>query len=74
MAIRIDVLVKPGGRRNEVVEKDGAVVVFTSKRAHDGEANRAVVELIAKYYGVAKGRVKILRGEKGRQKIVEIAD
>lgn len=70
--MRIDVLVKPGSRRNEVVEEDGVVVVRTSKRAHDGEANRAVVELVAKYYGVAKGRVKILRGEKGRRKVVEI--
>ena len=71
---KINVLVKPGSRRNEVIEKDGMIVVFTNKRAHDGEANRAVVDMMAKYYGVAKGRVKILRGEKGRRKIVEIVD
>ena len=72
--MRVNVLVKPGSRKNEVVEKDAEVVVFTNKRAHDGEANRAVVEMLAKYYGVAKGRVKIFQGEKGRKKVVEILD
>ena len=72
--MRISVLVKPGSRKNEVVEKDGEVVIFTNKRAHDGEANRAVVEMIAKYYGIAKGRVKIFQGEKGRMKVVEILE
>lgn len=72
--MRVDVLVKPGSWRNEVVEKDGEVVVFTNKRAHDGEANRAVVEMVAKHYGVAKGKVKIFRGEKGRKKVVEILE
>ena len=70
--MRIDVLVKPGSRKNEVVEKDGEVIIFTNKRAHDGEANRAVVEMVAKHYGVAKGQVRIFRGEKGRRKVVEI--
>jgi len=34
--------------------------------------NRAVVEAVAEYYGVAKSRVDIFSGEMSRKKILEI--
>ncbi len=71
--MKYSVLVKPGGSRN-LVEKteDGSLIVRTHAKAHDGEANKAVVELLADYFGVSKSMVKVVRGEKSRQKIVEI--
>ena len=53
---------------------DGAaeLTVWVRAKAHDGEANVAVVKALAKYFGVAKGRVRIVRGEKGRKKVVEV--
>ncbi len=71
--MKYNVLVKPGGSRN-LVEKaeDGGLVVRTHAKAHDGEANKAVVELLSDYFGVSKSMVKVVRGEKSRQKIVEI--
>ena len=37
-----------------------------------GKANEAVVALFAKALGVAKGRVTIVRGRRGRTKVVKI--
>lgn len=69
----VQVIVKPGSRKGPLVEAapDG-LVVFLREKPHDGEANAALVQLLSKYYGVAKSRVFIVRGQKGHQKIVEI--
>ena len=49
-----------------------SVIVYTSKRAHDGEANAAVIKMLAEYYHVSKSQVSIVNGEKSKHKIVEI--
>lgn len=38
----------------------------------DDRANAALVKLIAKRAGVAKGRVRIVRGERSREKVVRV--
>lgn len=70
--MKVSVTVKAGSSQNKVVEADGGVVVWTSKRAHDGEANAAVVKMLAEHFRVSKSRVSIVSGEKSRHKIVEI--
>ena len=69
----VQVTVKPGSRKGPLVEAvpDG-LVVYLHEKAHDGEANVALVKLLAGYYGVAKGCVVIVRGQKSHRKVVEI--
>lgn len=70
---RIEVHVRPGARRDEVeAPGGGALRVLVRAPAHDGEANEAVVALLAKRLGVARAGVRILRGRTGRRKLVEI--
>jgi uncharacterized protein YggU (UPF0235/DUF167 family) len=38
----------------------------------DGAANNHLVKVLAKLFGVANGRVEILRGLSGREKIVRV--
>ena len=38
----------------------------------DGRANAALVKLIAKRAGVAKGRVSVVRGERSRDKLLRV--
>jgi len=51
--------------------EDG-LVVYVREVATDNQANEALIKLLAEYYGVPKSRVKIIRGQTGRQKVVEI--
>ena len=46
--------------------------MFLRERAHDGEANKALVKTIAEYFGIAKSRVSIKSGAGSRNKRVEI--
>ena len=71
--MKINVRVKPGSSQEKVIlADDGSLVVYCHARAHDGEANAAVVALVAEYYGVAKSSMQIVRGAKGRDKVLEI--
>ena len=71
--MNVPVTVKPGSRKGPlVVSKDGELVVYLREKAHDGEANKALVKVLADYYGVSKSCVEIMRGQKSHQKVVEI--
>jgi uncharacterized protein YggU (UPF0235/DUF167 family) len=48
--------------------------VFVTKPAHDGEANKAVIQLLAEELGVAKSRISIKSGDKSKYKTVEILE
>lgn len=71
--MRISVRVKPGTKGITRLEKqkDGSYVAFLHARAHDGEANKALFELISDEFHVAKTQISIVSGAKSRQKIIE---
>ena len=73
--IRLRLRVTPGARRpglGGLVESGARLAVRVSARPMEGEANRAVEALLAKALGVPKGRVRVLRGHRSRDKTVWI--
>lgn len=74
--MKISAKIKPNSRyREEVVAgDDGSLVVYIKAPAIEGRANLAAVKLLAKHYGVAPSRVKLVRGTTSRNKVFEIAD
>jgi uncharacterized protein (TIGR00251 family) len=69
----LEVRVQPRARRNEVVEQVGAVLrVRVTATPVDGEANRAVIALLAEAFGVAPSRVVLVRGGTSRDKLFRI--
>ena len=62
--MEIDIKVQPKARRNSI-EIDGVRVTASPEK---GKANEAVVALMAKQLEIAKGRVKVVRGHKARNK------
>ena len=72
--MKYSVQVKPGSKREEVVLlEDGSLLVRTHARAHDGEANASIIKLLAKHFHVSKSSITIVRGEKSKVKLVDIA-
>lgn len=67
------VKVKPGTSQEKVVESsEGELVVYLRAKAHDGEANAALIKVLSKYFRTAKSNIVILKGGKSRVKIIEI--
>lgn len=71
--MRISVRVKPGTKGATRLEKqeDGSFTAFLHARAHDGEANKALLELISNEFKVPKTSITIVAGAKSRDKIIE---
>lgn len=77
--VRLAVRVTPKGGRDAlaglVVDARGDERLALKVRAApaDGEANAAVLALLARSFGVAKSAVTLTRGETGREKLIHIA-
>ena len=72
--VELDLLIQPRASRTRVVgEHDGRLKVQLAAPPVDGEANAALVELVAGALRVRKADVTIARGETGRRKTVRVA-
>ena len=73
-AVTFDVLVQPRASRAKIgpIHDDRLKLAVTSPPV-DGEANAAVIELLAKHLGVAKGTVEVIAGQSSRRKTIRIA-
>ncbi len=72
--MELNIRVQPKAKRNSIEVSDGRVVVRVTAAPEGGKANDAVVALLAKQLGVAKGRIQIARGHRVRDKQVRIED
>lgn len=73
-AVTFDVLVQPRASRPKIGPiHDGRLKVAVTSPPVDGEANAAVVELLAKTLGVAKSAVEVIAGASSRRKTIKIA-
>jgi uncharacterized protein len=73
--LAMEVKVTPRASRDEIVGmRDGVLGIRVTAPPVEDAANRAVVKLIAKRAGVARSRVRIARGARGRNKRIEIED
>jgi uncharacterized protein (TIGR00251 family) len=73
-AVTFDVLVQPRSSRAKVGPlHDGRLKLAVTAPPVDGEANAAVIELLAKTVGVSRGAIEVVAGASSRRKTVRIA-
>jgi len=68
---RIKIKVIPNAKKNQVLEGD-VFKVYVNAPPVDGKANKAVAEVLSEYFKVRKSAVKIIKGERSKEKVVEI--
>lgn len=72
--MRIYVKVSPRSSKNEIVKvSDGEYKVKLTAAPVDGQANEALIKLLAKFFGVSKSSVAIVGGKTAKIKMVDIA-
>jgi uncharacterized protein (TIGR00251 family) len=72
-AITFEVRVAPRASRNRIIGvQEGALKVALTAPPVDGAANEALRKLLAKKFGVSKSAVQIVRGERGRTKLLRV--
>ena len=64
---------QPKAKSNEIVgERDGVIVIRVTAAPVEGKANKALIKLVSKKLGIPKTAVTLVRGERGREKLIEI--
>ena len=70
----LEILVTPRAASDVVGPfRDGVLRVRVTRPPSDGEANRAVLRLVARAAGVAPGRVELIAGARSRRKRIRVA-
>ena len=70
----INVRVQPRASRNEIAasDPDGTMRIRVTAHPAGGEANEAVVKLLARHLGVPKSALTIVRGATTRDKVIDV--
>jgi uncharacterized protein (TIGR00251 family) len=73
--MKINVLVVPNSKVSEVIKIDeNNYKVRVDAPVVEGKANKRLIEILAEHFNVPKSSVRILKGFKTRNKIIEIGE
>ena len=70
--MKVEVQVVPRSSQQRIIARGDKLKIYVHASATDGKANNAVRILLAEHYKVAKSYIRIVKGEKSRNKIIEI--
>ncbi|MBX7536547.1 DUF167 domain-containing protein [Qipengyuania sp. GH1] len=65
---RLRIKATPGARQDAMKIEQGQLIIKTRAKPQDGAANRALCEMLARAFGIAKSRCHLLRGDTAREK------
>ena len=72
-AMRWEVRVIPGAKKNLIrPEEGGKLKVYLTAPAVEGKANKALLQVLAEYFGVKRRCIEIIKGLKSRDKTISI--
>jgi len=69
---RLALRVTPGARVEAVAIEEGRLLVKVRARPSDGEANAAVMALVARALAVPASRLTLLKGATSREKLIGV--
>lgn len=72
--MQINVKVITRAKVNKIKEEKDGLKVYLTAVPEKGKANELLIKVLADYYKTNKNSVKIIKGEKSRNKIIEIVD
>ena len=71
--MRLNIKVIPKSSLNKVIRlSETELKVKLTSPPVDGEANKKLIEILSKEYSVAKSKIRIVKGEASKSKIVDI--
>lgn len=71
--MKLVVRVIPRSSRNKVEkQEDDSYRVYITAPPVDGQANKKTLDLLSKEFGVPKSEIEIIKGKRGRNKVIVI--
>lgn len=72
--MKLNVRVIANAKRDEILKDGETFKAYLNAPAVEGKANKTLVRVLADYFSVKKSQINIIKGEKSRNKIVEVYD
>jgi len=70
----LKIKVIPNSKLNKIIEKkDDFLKIKLSAPAHEGKANKALINFLSQEFKIAKSKITIIKGKKSREKTILIA-
>jgi len=71
----IKVKVYPGSKKDKIIQKaEDSFEIMVREKPENNKANQRVIEIIAQYFNLPINKIRIVKGTKKRNKIIEIFD
>ena len=72
---RIGIQVKPRSKKGGVEKlPNGDLLVKVNAPPVDGKANEAVIAALSKYLNLPKSKIKLIKGETSKHKLIQVED
>jgi uncharacterized protein (TIGR00251 family) len=69
----LNIRVIPNAKQDKVVEEENRLKIYLTSPPVEGKANKALVKFLAQHFETKKNKIKIVKGLKSKNKIVEIS-
>ncbi|MFC1612519.1 DUF167 domain-containing protein [Patescibacteria group bacterium] len=70
----LNIKVIPNAKRERIVTDGKITRAYVTAPAEGGRANKALIKLLSKELDVPKSKIEIVKGEKGREKIIKVSN
>jgi uncharacterized protein (TIGR00251 family) len=71
--MRLFIKARPNSKEDRVEEVDNTHFIIHIKAiAKEGDANRSVIKVVAKYLEIAPSQIILISGHKSREKVLEV--
>jgi len=71
---KISLHVQPGAGRSEIVGVTGGIFrIRISAPAHEGKANKALIDFLSEKLDIAKSRIEIVKGQNSKDKVIAVS-
>ncbi len=68
----VEIKVKTNSSKSEVILKDTYLIVKVHSLPQDGKANQEVIKTLSSYFDISKSKIKIIKGLKSKNKLIEV--
>ena len=70
--MNIEVKVIPSAKKREIIMENNTIKIKLISKPQNGKANKELIETLSKKLKIAKSNIKIIRGEKQKNKVIQI--
>ncbi len=70
--MQLNIKVIPNAKENSIKKENNILKVRVTAPAVDNKANKAIIPLLADYLKTKKSKIRIIKGEKSRNKLIEV--